>query len=206
MSVRIVGTLPAHIARSITTEEMAVLPIGQYEGDVHLVQTAHDLERAFDDLRRERFVGFDTETKPTFRRGDYHPPCLIQAATARAVYLFRLRTESDANVLTQLVANPHILKVGIGMADDIRALKRVHPFEESGILDLGAVAKRCGLLQTGVRNLAAIFLKVRIPKGTRTSNWAARQLSAAQIRYAATDAWICRELYLQFGSLGILAE
>ena len=200
------GTLPGEIVRAISREEMADLPIGRYNGDLCLVRTIEDLEHAVDDFRQEQFVGFDTETRPSFRTGDRHLPCLIQAATARVVYLFRLRQESDFQVPAELLAEPGILKVGIGLADDIRALKALYPFEARSMLDLGAVAKDYGLRQTGVRNLAGIFMKIRIPKGTKTSNWAAPKLSAAQIHYAATDAWICRELFLRFRSLGMIPD
>jgi len=200
------GTLPSEIVRAISREEMADLPIGRYDGDVCLVRTTQDLEHAVDDFRQEQFVGFDTETRPSFRTGDRHLPCLIQAATARVVYLFRLRQESDFQVPAELVAEPGILKVGIGLVDDIRALKVLYPFEERSTLDLGAVARDYGLRQTGVRNLAGIFMKIRIPKGTKTSNWAVPKLSAAQIHYAATDAWICRELFLRFRSLGMIPD
>jgi ribonuclease D len=194
------------IQREISREEIADLPIGQYAGDVCLVRTPQDLERALEDFRQEPFVGFDTETRPSFRAADRYLPCLIQAATARAVYLFRLQEESDFHVPAELMARPGTLKVGIGLADDVRALKRLHPFEDRNMLDLGDVARHCGLRQTGVRNLAGIFLKMRISKSTKTSNWAAPKLSAAQIRYAATDAWICRELFLRFRDLGMIPD
>jgi len=185
---------------------MAGLPIGRYEGDVCLVRTTEDLERALEDFRQEQFVGFDTETRPSFRTADRHLPCLIQAATARAVYLFRLRQASDCHGPSELLARPGTLKVGIGLADDIRALKLLHPFEDRSMLDLGAVARHCGLGQTGLRNLAGMFLKIRIPKSIKTSNWAAPKLSAAQIGYAATDAWICRELFFRFRELGMIPD
>src|SRR2546423_9595399 len=200
------GTLPGEIVRAISREEMADLPIGRYNGDVCLVRTIEDLEHAVDDFRQEQFVGFDTETQPSFRTGDRHLPCLIQAATARAVYLFRLQQESDFHVPAELLSRRETLKVGIGLADDIRALKLLHPFEHRSMLDLAAIAKHCGLGQTALRNLAGIFLKIRIPKGTKTSNWAAPKLSAAQIHYAATDAWVCRELFLQFRNLSMIPD
>jgi ribonuclease D len=198
------GFLPTELVRAISKQEMADLPIGRYQGDVCLVRTTQDLDRALEDFRREQFVGFDTETRPSFRVGDHHLPCLIQVATARTVYLFRLRQESDFSVPAELVASPGTVKAGIGLADDIRALKLLHPFEDRNLLDLGSVARQCGFKQTGVRNLAGIILKMRIPKGTKTSNWAAPKLSAAQISYAATDAWICRELFLRFRDLGLI--
>jgi len=185
---------------------MAELPIRQYDGDVCMAQTPEDVERALADFEHERVVGFDTETRPTFKKGDRHLPSLIQAATARRVYLFRLRGPNDCLVPADLVARPLILKVGIGLSDDMRSLKLLHPFAEQNMLDLGSVARQCGLMQTGVRNLAGIFLKIRVSKRIQTSNWAAPKLSTAQIQYAATDAWICRELFLQFQTLGMIQD
>ncbi len=192
------------IVRAISREEMAKLPIRRYEGDVCLVATPRDLARALADLRQESVIGFDTETRPAFRKGESHLPCLVQAATARAVYLFQLRQLEAFQVLAELLAEPRSVKVGVALANDLRPLKQLFPFTEQNVLDLGLVARRCGLTQTGLRNLAGIFLGFRVPKGARTSNWAAPKLSAAQITYAATDAWACRELFLQFESLGLV--
>jgi len=197
-------TLQSGIVRAISREEMAKLPIRRYEGEVCLVATPGDLARALTDIRRESVIGFDTETRPAFKKGENHLPCLVQAATARTVYLFQLRQLEVFQVLAELLAEPRTVKVGVALANDLRPLKQLFPFVEQNVLDLGVVARRCGLTQTGLRNLAGIFLGFRIPKGARTSNWAAPHLSAAQITYAATDAWACRELFLQFQSLGLL--
>ena len=196
--------LQAAIPRSISREAMAQLPIRRYEGKVCLVATPEDLEEALDDLRQESAVGFDTETRPAFKKGESHLPCLVQAATARAVYLFQLRRVEVFPVVAELLSEARTIKAGVSLADDLRALKKVFPFEEENMLDLGHVARRRGFEQTGVRNLAGILLGFRIPKGTKTSNWAARELSAQQITYAATDAWACRELFLRFQGLGLL--
>jgi ribonuclease D len=192
--------------RSISRDEMANLPIRRYEGKVSLVATLRDLEQARADIRQERVVGLDTETRPSFRKGESHLPCLVQAATAQAVYLFQLHRLDVFPALVELLAAPAIVKAGVGLAYDLRQLQLVFPFTVENVLDLGVVARRRGLGQTGVRNLAGMFLGFRIPKGNRTSNWAARQLSAAQITYAATDAWACRELFLRFRNLGLLRE
>jgi ribonuclease D len=169
------------------------------------VATLRELEQARADFRQERVVGLDTETRPSFRKGESHLPCLVQAATARAVYLFQLSRLDVFPALVELLAQPGIVKTGIALAHDLRQLKLVFPFTVENVLDLGVVARRRGLGQTGVRNLAGMFLGFRIPKGNRTSNWAAPRLSPAQITYAATDAWACRELYLRFESLGLLS-
>ena len=199
------ANLQNDIVRVISREEMAALPIRRYEGEVCLVRTPLEFERARADLLQEQVVGFDTETRPAFRKGETHLPCLVQAASARRVYLFQLREPQAFQALAELLASPRVVKVGVALANDLRALKLLFPFNDESILELGALARRCHLHQTGVRNLAGILLGVRIPKGARTSNWAAPHLSAAQITYAATDAWICRELFLEFQRRGLTA-
>lgn len=196
--------LPGGIVRSISREDMADLPIRRYDGRICVVTAPPDLEQALADIRRQSVVGFDTETRPAFRKGESHLPCLAQVATAGAVYLLPLRQAGVFPLLSELLAAPHIAKAGVALADDLRKLRQVLPFEEQNMLDLGSVARRCGLAQSGVRNLAGIFLGFRVAKGARTSNWAAPRLSAAQVTYAATDAWVCRELYLRFQALELL--
>jgi ribonuclease D len=198
----------AGFPRDISKEAMAALPIRRYEGEVHLVETAHDLERAGADLLEPgahgAVVGFDTETRPAFVSGVSYPPCLAQAASARAVYLFPLQRLECGPLLARLLGAERIVKAGVSLADDLRQLRALFPFEEKRIVDLGQVAKRHGMRQTGIRNLTGIFLGTRIPKGSKTSNWAVRHLTRQQIAYAATDAWACRELYLRFEKLGLL--
>ena len=196
--------LPPGIAREISREAMSALPVRGYEGEVVLVETARDLDRAWGDLAQEGMVGWDTETRPAFRVGESYLPSLVQAATARAVYIFPLAKMDFSSVVGGLFAEHTIVKPGISVADDLKKLKQVFAFEEASVLDLGTVAKRHGLKQTGLRNLAGIFLGFRVTKGSKTTNWAAPRLTAQQINYAATDAWACRELYLKFEELGMV--
>lgn len=195
----------ASIAMQIISKEaLNELPIRRYEGSVRLITTVPDLEQARADIRQEAVIGLDTETRPAFRKGESYLPCLLQAATARAVYLFQLSRVDVIPVINELLADVRAVKAGVGLAHDVRQLKQVFPFTVNNIVDLGVVARRRGLGQTGVRNLAGMLLGFRIPKGNRTSNWASAQLSPAQIAYAATDAWACRELYLEFQKRGLL--
>ena len=191
-------------AESITREAMSDLPIGRYEGPVHLLDGAEDLERAMQDIRRPGVVGFDTETRPAFRVGESYLPSLVQLATADAVYLMQVQQHDYSAALREIFSAGNIVKAGVSVADDLRNLKKLFEFEESAVVDLGQVAKRNGMKQTGVRNLAGIFLGTRIPKGAKTTNWAARRLTPQQITYAATDAWVCRELYLRFEQLDLI--
>lgn len=190
--------------RSISREDMAELPIRRYEGRLSLVSTPQAFEEARADILDETVVGLDTETRPAFTKGESYPPCLVQVATGHAAYLFQLRHPESHPLLRALLENPHIVKSGIALAHDLRMLKTVFMFEQRNVLDLGTVARRSGYSQTGLRNLAGLFLDFRIPKGARTSNWAAENLSTQQMTYAATDAWACRELFLRFETLGFL--
>ena len=196
--------LPPEYLRHITREEMNALPIRRYEGEVHLVESPQMLERAAADILREAVVGFDTETRPAFRKGESHLPSLAQVATARAVYLFPLQRLDCSAMLGELLGAPHIVNAGVALADDLRQLRQLFAFEAAAALDLGHVARRHGLKQTGLRNLTGIFLGTRIPKGTKTTNWAAPRLTPQQVLYAATDAWACRELYVKFATLNLL--
>ena len=188
----------------ITKEEVSVLPIGRYEGQVRLVTGAVELEHALAELRHERVVGFDTETRPAFRVGESYPPALVQLAAAHAVYVFQLKRHDFSAAIAELLSSERLVKAGVSVSDDLKNLKKVMPFEEKSVVDLGTLAKRAGAKQSGVRNLAAMYLGFRVPKGKKTSNWAALHLSPSQILYAATDAWACRVLYLKFEELGML--
>jgi ribonuclease D len=198
-------TLQVEFLRTISREAVNALPIRRYEGDVRLVASREDAERAAADLAAERVVGFDTETRPAFRAGESYPPALVQIAGARAVYLFQLARADFSATLAALLASGSTVKAGVGLADDLRQLRKVFDVAPAALVDLGAVARAHGVEKSSVRTLAALFLGIRIPKGTKTSNWAARALSSQQIAYAATDAWVCRELYLRFAALGLVS-
>jgi len=195
---------PPESAQRMTHEAMSDLPIRRYEGPVHLVSTPADFERALDDFRRESVVGFDTETRPAFKVGESYLPSLVQFATAGAVYLIQVQLADYSAAIREILSSETIVKAGVSVADDLRSLKKLFEFDERAVVDLGKVAKRQGLKQSGVRNLAGMFLGVRIAKGAKTTNWAARRLTPQQITYAATDAWVCRELYVRFRQLGFV--
>lgn len=197
-------TLPAELIRSISRDEVVALPIRRYEGETVVVGSSAELERAREDFAQEVLVGIDTETRPSFRKGESYPPSLVQVATAQAVYLFQIQQLDCSAVLRDLLSADKTVKAGVSLAYDLRQLKHVFAFVEQRVVDVGWAAKRNGIEQTGVRNLAAMFLALRIPKGAKTTNWASRRLTPQQITYAATDAWVCRQLYLRFEELGIL--
>jgi len=198
------ATLPFESATSISRDELSALPIRRYEGAIHVVAGPADLWHAMQELLQERVVGFDTETRPAFKAGESYLPSIAQFATARAVYVFRAQQQDLFGAMREVLSSEKIIKVGVSVSDDLHNLKKLFEFDESAVLDLGKIARRHGLKQTGVRNLAGIFLGIRIPKGAKTTNWAARTLTPQQITYAATDAWACRELYLRFEELNMV--
>ncbi len=200
------AALPAELRRAISREDLASLPIRRYEGDVCVVNTPAALTHAMIDIRQERVVGFDTETRPAFKKGESYLPCLVQVATARKVYLLQLEQLDCSAAVAEIMANPRIVKTGVALAGDVGQLKRLYPFEAASVVDLGHIAKRHGNTQTGLRNLAALFLGWRMAKGARTTNWSTPQLTEKQIDYAATDAWASRELYLCFETAGMLSQ
>jgi len=169
-------TLPAELNRTISRDEVVALPIRRYEGETVVVASPAELERAAADFAQEAVVGLDTETRPAFRKGESYPPSLVQVATAQAVYLFQIQQQDCSSVLRDLLSS-QTTKAGASLAYDLRQLKQVFPFEEQAIVDVGWAAKRHGLEQSGVRNLAALFLGFRIPKGAKTTNWSSRRLS-----------------------------
>ena len=188
--------------REITPEEVNALPVRRYEGEIVLVRDDAGARRALEDAAG--CAGFDTETRPAFRPGESYLPSVFQLATERAVYVVQLAAFDASAFVRDILERPGLVKAGVSVADDLKGLKKRFPFAEAGVVDVGAAAKRKGFRQTGVRNLAALVLGFRVPKGAKTTNWAAASLSPQQLVYAATDAWVCRELYLRLRALGLI--
>lgn len=182
---------------SITPEEVNALPVRRYEGEIILVRDAPGAARMREAAAREEIAGFDTETRPAFRPGESYLPSVFQLATSSGVFIVQLGAGGEPALLKSLLESPRLVKAGVSVSDDLKNLKKLFAFEEASVVDVGAMAKRHGYRQTGVRNLAALMLGFRVPKGAKTSNWASPRLTPQQLVYAATDAWVCRELYLR---------
>jgi ribonuclease D len=142
-------------------------------------------------------LGFDIEVRPTFKTGDHFPPALVQLAAREKVFLIQLKKLKTKNPLAGLFADARIIKAGIAVAGDVGKLHEVMKFVPGGFVELGKMAAKAGIKASGVRTLAAQLLGFRISKGAQCSNWERIELTPAQILYAATDAWICREIFLE---------
>jgi ribonuclease D len=191
--------LPRH---GISKNEINVLPLKSYTGSIHVIDSDAKMSVAVRALGSEKVLGFDTETKPAFKKGESYSTSLIQLAASDGVYIFQLRHINSYEPLAGILADKKVLKAGIAVDDDIKKLNNVFSLEPSGFIELAGLAARAGIKNAGLRGLAALLFGFRISKQTRCSRWDAPTLVHAQIVYAATDAWICREIY--FALLGIL--
>lgn len=182
----------------ITKIEVNELPLGRYEGEIIIVDSPLAMADAIDDINKENIIGIDTETKPTFTKGISNKTALIQIATKNKAYLFRLNRTGMPLALTQILENPRIQKIGIAILQDMKELSdQYRPFRHANVTDLNILCKTLNFANIGARNLSAMVLGFRISKRQQTSNWELKTLSEAQLRYAATDAWVCREIYLK---------
>ncbi len=181
---------------SISRDQLNALPIQSFKGRVALIDNDEDMARALLDIRREKLLGFDTETKPVFKAGVSHPPALVQLAGEGQAWIFQLRNLTSLSELFAVLSDAQILKAGVALADDLKKLKELHQFKPAGFKEVGDLARKLGYTQTGLRTLAGLVLGFRVSKREQRSNWARAQLTPSQINYAATDAWVSRELFL----------
>lgn len=181
----------------ITKETINQLPLGRWQGPVHLVRFPEEIESMGSRLARSMVLGFDTETRPAFKRGQQYLPSLLQLATAEEVFLLQLGHTGLPRPIRVILEDSAIIKVGVAPDQDLRALQAIKPFRPSGFVDLAKIARESGIRHRGLRGLAAAVCAVRISKTARTSNWANDVLTPRQIRYAATDAWIGREIFIR---------
>jgi ribonuclease D len=180
---------------SITHEEIATLPLRSFQGKVILLTDPEALPHAFREIQKHEVVGFDTETRPSFRRGEFHKVSLLQLAVPDKVFLVRLNHTGLTPDVIQFLEDMSTRKAGVGVRDDVNALHKLQRFKAAGFEELSAMARQAGLEVESVKKLTALLLGFRISKGAQTSNWEAESLTEKQIEYAATDAWVCLEIY-----------
>lgn len=180
---------------SITKEEINTLPLASFEGEVKLITEMNKVAIAFDEICDSEVVGFDTETRPSFHKGQRYDVSLMQLALPNKVFLFRLNHTGITKEMISFLENDEILKAGVGIRDDIKALQKLQRFNADGFVELSSIAKSKGLQVESVKKLAGLMLGFRISKSAQTSNWDATSYTEKQISYAATDAWVCLRLY-----------
>jgi ribonuclease D len=181
--------------KSITDEELAELPLAFFEGKIHLIEKVEQLTDAVNFMKTQKILGFDTETRPSFKKGQNHQVALLQLSTADEAFLIRTNLIGLSPGLIRVLASPSILKIGAAIRDDIKILQKVAPFKPGGFVELQEMVKLYGIENFSLKKLAAIVSGVRISKSQRLTNWEAPELTEQQQIYAATDAWIAYVIY-----------
>jgi ribonuclease D len=183
---------------NITKEELTDLPLKWFEGEIVVVDNVEKLVKAIEILSKAKVIGFDTETKPAFKKGVFNKVALLQLSVKNYAFLFRLNRIGLPAEICKILANPEIIKSGVAINDDIKALNKIKAFTPKGFIELQDHAKSVGITDFSLKKLAAITCGFRISKGQQLSNWEAEELTEAQQIYAATDAWAALEIFENF--------
>ncbi len=180
---------------TITHEEIQTLPLHAFKGHVSVITDPAKLSRSIKEMEKAVHLGFDTETRPAFVKGQRYTVALMQLASEERVWLIRLQQTGFIPALVEFLENNAVQKVGVGLRDDLNALQRLQRFSPGGFVELTHLTKQVGVEVESVKKLTGLLLGFRISKSAQTSNWEAPTLTEKQIEYAATDAWVCLQMY-----------
>jgi ribonuclease D len=180
---------------SISVEEINRLEVKQFEGKIHVIDSPEDATEAAEYIGKHKLIGFDTESKPNFRKGSSNRVSLLQLAIPGEVFLFRLLETGLPDELIKIFEDEEIVFMGVAIRDDIGKLQGIRNFKAAGFLELQKYSSFFKIEDNSLKKLAAIVMGIRISKSQQLSDWEATTLTEAQMRYAATDAWVCLEIY-----------
>lgn len=189
---------------TISNEDLEKLELASFPGKIIVIDSVGaGFNKAVTYLRSQKIIGFDTETRPCFTPDQ--PRCgvaLLQLSGPEKAYLFRIKSIGMHRRLCSLMSDEKVVKVGAAIHDDIRGLQKYREFVPKSFVDLQRVVSEFGIKDKSVKKMTAIILGFRISKSQQLSNWEAETLSEAQEKYAATDAWVCREMYIRLLKAG----
>ena len=180
---------------SITKQELAALPAAKFPGEVVLVDKPAQIPQVAEALYAETIIGFDTETKPSFRRGQTNHVSLLQLSTHTTCYLIRLNHLGLPEPIRDVLENPDIIKVGVSVHDDFHNLHKISDLNPKGFVELQSYVKDFEILDNSLSRIYGILFGKRISKGQRLTNWEAAELTVHQQEYAALDAYSCIGIY-----------
>src|SRR5690554_3012162 len=180
---------------SITKEELTELPLRWFDGEINVIEEREQVYGAINYLATHTVIGFDTETRPAFKKGVYNKVALLQLSTVEKAFLFRINKIGVPHQIIRIMSDPGIIKPGVAIRDDIKGLQAISRFNPQGFIELQDYAKEMGIQNFSLKKLSAIVLGFRISKSQQLSNWEAPTLTEAQKVYASTDAWAALEIY-----------
>lgn len=180
---------------SINKEDVNQMPLVTFPGHIHIIDAISQVKSAVNALRTAPIVGFDTETRPCFKRGERHNVALIQLSTENDAFLFRVNKTGFPAPLKQYLEDSTITKVGLSTTDDFHQITRLGEIKPDGFIELQEMVKQYDIVDMSLQKIYAILFKEKISKGQQLTNWEASQLTDAQQRYAAIDAWACLRIY-----------
>lgn len=183
------------------TTEKPVLELIQFPGTIHLIDNDAKADLLSERLRDVTELGFDTETRPSFRKGEVYKTAILQLATDDDAYVIQLQKLSRFDVFQRIFEEKATLKVGVAIRDDLKKLKQSFPFLPENFVELQDLAKSKGLKNFGLQGMTEEVLQARLSKKAKITNWEARTLTREQIMYAATDAWVGLELFRKIRAL-----
>lgn len=178
------------IKPTITKEELQTLPLFDHNGRYELIETVPAALKAVEVLKKATILGFDTETRPSFRKGEFYNVAILQLATHDCCYLFRLSKIPLSKEIVNLLEDENIIKVGVAIRDDLIALQKMHHFNPGGFLDLAEKTRISKSLSHSLRTLCGMYLGQRLSKGAKITNWENPILTESQAKYAANDAFV----------------
>lgn len=180
---------------TISDEEVKLLPKVCFDGEIEVIEDFREQNIAADYLLSHQVIGFDTESRATFKKGVANKIALLQLSAGGRAFLVRVNKVKLSQGIIKLLQSPDHLKVGVAIRDDLTELRTVSDFEPHGFVDLQRIMGDFNISELGLKKITAIVLGTQISKAQRLSNWEATNLTEGQIRYAATDAWISEEIF-----------
>ncbi len=180
---------------TISNEEVGKMTATHFPGKIVVVDDTSQIEAAINVLRQSKIIGFDTETRPSFKKGRINTIALIQLSTENICYLFRVFMLKDISLIVALLEDESITKIGISIKDDFHSLNKITQCDHKNFVELQSFCPQYGIEEKSLRKIYALVFGEKVSKSQRLSNWESDQLTPAQQMYAATDAWACLNLY-----------
>jgi len=181
--------------QKISKEEINALPPACFDKEIFVINNQADFQKAVKYLNNQTEIGFDTETKPAFKKGIKNKVALIQLSSLNKAFLFRTMLNIDFSELFKILSNKSIIKIGADINQDLKSLQNIQKFKPQAFIDIQKYTEEYGIADNGLRKLVAIVLKIKISKSQQLTNWEADELTINQQIYAATDAWACLKIY-----------